>query len=105
MPNGAGPTGEVKMLRLFESNLAAVDPKWRTLYVADFERGWRLQCDLDDVVHGLKSALKTERAAKNELRRELNRVLSIEGVSVLVRKQFDCPAAAKRDADTNAEQS
>ncbi len=55
-------------LRLFERNLAAVKPELRSLYVVDSEHGYRLDCDLDEHVHGLKNALRHQRDDNKALR-------------------------------------
>ena len=56
-------------LRLFERTLASVKPDLRPLYVADAEHGFRLDLiDLDEFVHGLRSALRKQRDANKELR-------------------------------------
>lgn len=56
-------------LRLFERNLANVRTDLRSLYVADAEHGYRLDLiDLDDFVHGLRSALAKERQRIKELK-------------------------------------
>jgi hypothetical protein len=49
------------MLRIFEPDLAGVLEHHRGFYVADADHGWRLDCDVDEVVRGLKSALADER--------------------------------------------
>jgi hypothetical protein len=56
-------------LKLFEPSLGEVPQKWRLLYTLDPERGgYKLDCDLDDHVRGLKAALATERAKVKEQR-------------------------------------
>jgi len=54
-------------VRLFESNLSSVAPELRPYYVADIERGYRLDLiDLADHDHGLKNALAVERQTVRE---------------------------------------
>jgi hypothetical protein len=56
-------------LRLFEPTMAHVRADLRSLYIADAERGFRLDLiDLDQFVHGLKSALTKSRQENKELR-------------------------------------
>jgi hypothetical protein len=55
-------------LRLFEKTLADVAPDLRRLYVPDSEYGFRLDCDLDEHVHGLKNALPHQRDDNKALR-------------------------------------
>src|SRR5258708_4168345 len=55
-------------LRLFERTLANVPQELRSLYVADAEHGHRLDCDLDEHVHGLKNALRHQRDDNKALR-------------------------------------
>jgi hypothetical protein len=58
-------------LRLFERSLLDVKPEQRHLYIADTERGYRLDVsDLDEFVHGLRSALKKQRDQNRALRHE-----------------------------------
>jgi hypothetical protein len=59
--------GDVVALRIFERTLADVKPDIRRLYVKDIEHGFRLDCDLDDHVAGLKSALRKERETNRRL--------------------------------------
>jgi hypothetical protein len=44
-----------------------VKPDIRSLYVRDPEHGFRLDCDLDEIVGGLKSALRKERETNKQL--------------------------------------
>ena len=61
-------------LKLYEPNLNGVAAAVRGLYVPDVEHGgFRLDCNIDEVVAGLKSALKRER--------ELNREFKAAGVT------------------------
>jgi hypothetical protein len=56
-------------LRLFEQTLANVAADLRRLYLPDSEHGYRLDLsDLDEFVHGLKSALRKQRDENKELR-------------------------------------
>jgi hypothetical protein len=56
-------------LRLFERTLANVRTDLRPLYVADDEHGYRLDLiDLDEFVHGLRSALRKQRDDNKALR-------------------------------------
>jgi hypothetical protein len=56
-------------LRLFEPSLGEVPRKLWHLYSLDAERGgYRLTCDLDAHVAGLKRALATERVTVKEQR-------------------------------------
>src|SRR5258707_9435477 len=56
-------------LKIFERSLLGVKHELRALYVVDTERGYRLDVsDLDEFVHGLKSALRKERETIKELR-------------------------------------
>jgi hypothetical protein len=56
-------------LRLFEPTLANVRADLRSMYVRDAEHGFRLDLiDLDDFVHGLRSALAKERQRIKELK-------------------------------------
>jgi hypothetical protein len=56
-------------LRRFERTLASVKPDLRPLYVADAEHGCRLDLiDLDDLVGGLRSALRKQRDENKALR-------------------------------------
>jgi hypothetical protein len=49
------------MLKIYESRIADVPEQHRAFYVADPQHGWRLDCDIDMVCAGLKSALRAER--------------------------------------------
>jgi hypothetical protein len=66
------PLGELGFvtvpLRLFEKDLANVKPEIRGLYVADVEHGFRLDCDLDEIVGGLKRALAREREINKNIK-------------------------------------
>jgi hypothetical protein len=56
-------------LRLFEKSLTSIPTELRRLYLPDSEHGYRLDLsDLDDFVHGLKSALRKERETIKELK-------------------------------------
>jgi hypothetical protein len=55
-------------LRLFERTLGSVRTDLRPLYVADAEYGYRLDCDLEEIVHGLRSALKRERELNKNIK-------------------------------------
>jgi hypothetical protein len=55
-------------IKLFESNLANVSPELRPHYVSDVEHGYRLDCDLEIIVRGLKRALAVERDWNKELK-------------------------------------
>ncbi len=71
LQNGAGP---IAMLKIFETSFEDIEEQHRSLYVVHAERGWRLDCNIDEVVRGLKTALRSERAAKEDLRKELWRL-------------------------------
>ncbi len=59
-------------IRLYESSLGEVPRQWWHLYTLDHERGgYRLDCDLDEQVRGLKAALATERAKVKEQRHQI----------------------------------
>jgi hypothetical protein len=60
-------------LRIYERSLNGVRADLRGLYVPDGDGGFKLDCDIDEVVRGLKSALKRER--------ELNREFKTAGVT------------------------
>jgi hypothetical protein len=69
-------------LRLFETNLANVPQELRSLYVRDAEHGFRLDLsDLDDFVHGLRSALRKQRDDNKALRAKFG--ISPDGAEVL----------------------
>src|SRR5258707_5853255 len=68
-------------LRLFERTLALVRADLRSLYVVDSERGYRLDCDLDEHVHGLRSALRKQRDDNKALRAKFG--ISPDGVEAL----------------------
>src|ERR1700676_3877375 len=56
------------LLKIFEPNLSGVRRELRSFYVADVEHGFRLDCDIDEVVRGLKSALQREREVNREFK-------------------------------------
>jgi hypothetical protein len=56
-------------IKLFEPALGEVPAKLRHLYVLDAELGgYKLDCDMDPFVHGLKSALQKQREENKRLR-------------------------------------
>jgi hypothetical protein len=57
----------VVLLKIYEQDLARVKRDFRTLYVVDVEHGYRLDCDIDAVVYGLKSVLRKERETNRRL--------------------------------------
>jgi hypothetical protein len=69
-------------LRLFERSLANVPQELRSLYLPDSEHGFRLDlADLDDFVHGLRSALRKQRDDNKALRAKFG--ISPDGAEAL----------------------
>ena len=64
----------VAMLKLYEPRLENILEQHRCFYVVDPEHGWRLDCDVDEVVRGLKSALRAERENRKLANRKLRRL-------------------------------
>jgi hypothetical protein len=68
-------------LKLLEPSLGEVPKKLRHLYLLDTERGgYRLDCDLDDHVRGLKAALATERQCVKVQRHQISELRQQVGV-------------------------
>ena len=60
------------MLRIFETDLDAVDARWRDLYSPDdVGVGFALRCDHQVLVTGLLSALRAERQLRRSAERRL----------------------------------
>ena len=62
-------------LRMFHASFEEIPELHRALYVSDGER-WRLDCDHDDCVRNLKTALRSERAARKFYERRIERFLT-----------------------------
>jgi hypothetical protein len=73
--------GGKRALRLFERTLASVPADLPRLYVRDAEHGYRLDCDLDEIVGGLKRALAAERDLNKDIK--ANSAGTVDGLAVM----------------------
>jgi hypothetical protein len=69
-------------LQLFAANLDEIAEQHRALYVRDGER-WRLDCDHEECVRDLKTALRAERSARRFYERCLTRFVTPAGLAAL----------------------
>jgi hypothetical protein len=79
------------MLRIYEPNFDDIPDEARSLYVSDRNGGWILDTNLDEIVTGLKSALRAEREARKAAEIRLRRAVATDGAEAL-RAFKDYPA-------------
>jgi len=84
-------------LRIRYSNFESIPEQHRSFYV-EADHGWKLDCDFDEIVRSLKSALKDERSTRQRYERGLREILTAKGYSEF--KRF-CRNRVTRDAETS----